>query len=165
MIGLVIAGGPKAESSVAFKEPSYSGKIFASISMHLHRVILRRFDARAIAVIAALLSLGVSNNVGPCFLPLPLVTDCIAQNPQQLQSESASRSSSGTDSFRVPMMMGQTQKRTDKEHRAQPIAGVTTARLVFSDDARVATELHAAILPLSARSVSQPPGRAPPRLV
>jgi hypothetical protein len=62
-------------------------------------------------------------------------------------------------------MMVQTQKRAYKEYHPQPIAAALNAGLVLPGDARVATEFKFPIPLLTTGSVSQPPGRAPPRLV
>ena len=133
--------------------------------MVLRSIISRFFELRAFFVCAALVSLCVSNNVGPCFLPLPAVADCVAEHRPNPQNNTVSRSSSrtGSDSFRVPMM-GQAQKRADKEYHAQPIA-TPTASVVVPVDAPVADELSLQFFCLPSASVSQPPGRAPPRLV
>ena len=121
---------------------------------------------RSALVIAALLSLCVSNNVGPSFLPLPRVTDRLAENPQENQRDTASRppSPAESDTFRVPMM-GNTQKRADKEPQPQPLAVTLKGGFVLPNDARVATEFSYPISVFAPASVSQPPGRAPPRLV
>ena len=128
----------------------------------------RFFELRAFLVFAALISLCVSSNVGPCFLPLPAVTDHVVEHRPNLQHDAVSsvRSPSriGSDSFRVPMM-GQTQKRADQDYDAQPIAGSPAAGIVLSDDAPVAVELSLEFLYLPSGSMSQPSGRAPPRSV
>jgi hypothetical protein len=116
-------------------------------------------------VLATLISLCVSNNVGPSFLPLPIVTDRIGEKPQN-RRDTASRCPSPTqsDSFRVPMM-GQAQKRAVKELQSQPLGTTLRAGLVLPNDARVATKLSFSVSLFTSASVSQPPGRAPPRLV
>ena len=136
------------------------------IKMALQSITSRFFKARAFLVFAALISLCVSNNVGPSFLPLPLISDRIAETPQKNQRDSASRvrSPAEADSFRLPMM-GQTQKRAAKEPQPQPLGATVRAGLVLQNDARVAIELSFPVLLFTAASVSQPPGRAPPRLV
>jgi len=128
--------------------------------------ISRIFQLRGLVVLATLISLCVSNNVGPSFLPLPIVTDRIAEKPQENQRDTASRCPSPTqsDSFRVPMM-GQAQKRAVKEFQSQPLGTTLRAGLVLPNDARVATELSFSVSQFTSASVSQPPGRAPPRLV
>lgn len=134
--------------------------------MVLRSIISRFFELRAFLVCAALVSLFVSNNVGPCFLPLPAVAACFAEHRRTLQDNAASRSSSRnrSDSFRVPMM-GQAQKRADKEYHAQPIAASSTAGILFPVDASVAAELSIQFFRLPSASALQPPGRAPPRSV
>jgi hypothetical protein len=133
--------------------------------MALQPIISRFFDLRALLVIAALISLCVSNNVGPSFLPLPVVTDCVAENSQENQRDSASLppSPAESDSFRVPMV-AQTQKRGDKEPQPQPLAAILKGGFVFPNHARVATEFSYPIPLITSASVSQPPGRAPPHL-
>jgi len=134
--------------------------------MMVGTIISRIFQLRALLVLATLISLCVSNNVGPSFLPLPIVKDRIAEKPQENQRDTASRCPSPTqsDSFRVPMM-GQAQKRAVKELQAQPLGTTLRAGLVLPNDARVATELSFSVSQFTSASVSQPPGRAPPRLV
>ena len=117
---------------------------------------------RAALVILALLSLCVSNNVGPCFLPLPLITDRVANNPQGNKDNKASRSSSPeSDNFRVPMM-AQTQKRSDKAPQAQPPVATLKAGFVPPNNAGAVTEFSYQISFPTSASVSLPPGRAPP---
>ena len=128
-------------------------------------LIPRFVDLRALLVIAALCSLCISNNVGPNFLPLPVVTDRLAENLQENHRDTASGLPSplDPDAFRVPMM-GHTQKRVVKEPQPQPLAATLNAGVVPPNDAQVATEFNAQISLFTSASVSQPPGRAPPRL-
>jgi hypothetical protein len=104
--------------------------------MAVQTIRSRFFELRAFLVFAALISLCVSNNVGPCFLPLPAVTDHVVEHRPHPQNNTVSRSSSrtGSDSFRVPIM-GQAQKRADKEHHAQPFAASPKAGIVLPYDA------------------------------
>lgn len=121
---------------------------------------------RAALVIVALFTLCVSNNVGPCFLPLAAITDRITEQRQDNQLNKTDRPPSPTesDSFRVPMMV-QTQKRADKEHHPQPLATTLNTVFVVPDDDRTATEFSYAISLIRSALVLQPPGRAPPCLV
>lgn len=134
--------------------------------MTLGTIISRVFEVRAYLIFAALISLCVSNNVGPSFLPLPVVTDRVANNPHENQRETASRRPfpSESDSFRVPMM-GQTQKRAAKEPQPQRVGTTLRAGLVLPNDPRVATERSFPVSLFTSASVSRPPGRAPPRLL
>ena len=127
----------------------------------------RLFELRAFLVLATLISLCVSNNVGPSFLPLPVVTERDAQNSRENQRDKASSvpSPAESDSFRVPMM-GHTQKRAAKEPQPQPLATRPKAGFVLPNDSRIAAaELSFPISLFTSASASQPPGRAPPRLV
>jgi hypothetical protein len=114
-------------------------------------------------VFAALTCLCVSNNVGPSFLPLPVVTNRVAEKPQEKQHDKASRvpSPAESDSFRVPMM-GQAQKRAAKEPQPQPLAATLKAGIAPPVDTRVAAKLSFPISLFSSALVSLPPGRAPP---
>lgn len=127
--------------------------------------LISGFDLRALLIIAALSTLCISNNVGPSFLPLPVVTDRLAENPQANQRDTASRHPSPTesDSFRVPMM-GHTQKKRAAK-QLQPLDTTLTAGFVPPVDGRVAAEFSFPVFLLTPASVSQPPGRAPPRSV
>src|SRR5687768_3750895 len=99
--------------------------------MVVHWIISRTFELRAFFVFATLISLCVSNNVGPSFLPLPVVTDRLAENSHGDQRDTTSLlpSPAESDSFRVPMM-GQTQKRAAKEPQPQPFATILKAGFV-----------------------------------
>jgi len=130
------------------------------------RMITSKFCyPRAILVFAALISLCVSNNVGPSFLPLPLVADGVAEKPHEKLHDKASRvpSPAESDSFRVPMM-GQTQKRAATEPQPPPIATTLKAGFVLPTEARVAAEHRFPVPLITSASVLAPPGRAPPRL-
>jgi hypothetical protein len=129
-------------------------------------IISRLFDPRGLLVTAALLSLCVSKNVGPSFLPLPILSDCVAENRQKNQHNPSFRPPppAESDSFRVPMM-AQMQKRADKEPQPLPLSVSLNAGYVLPDDARAASGFSYPITLFTSTSVSLPPGRAPPRLV
>jgi hypothetical protein len=127
-------------------------------------IISRTFELRAFLVFAALITLCVSNNVGPSFLPMPFVVDSVAQTPQN-QPEAATlvhQSPAKSDSFRVPMMA---QKRADRETQPQPLATTLKIGFVGPNDAHLPAEVCFRIPLFTSPSVSQPPGRAPPRSV
>lgn len=134
--------------------------------MVLQTSILRLFDPSALLIVAALISLCVSNNVGPRFLPLPRVTDRIAESGQENQRDTTSRppSPAGFDSFRVPMV-AQTQKRADNEQQPQHLPIMLKAGYVLPDDSRTALEFTNPLTICTSTSVLQPAGRAPPRLI
>lgn len=131
--------------------------------MSLQQIRLRVFEWRAFLVVAAIISLCVSSNVGPRFLPLPTISDDLAASQQEHEGETRSRrSDSQADSFRVPMM-AQTQKRTDRElQKPQPVALLLKNVFVSINDCRIATDRYLA------SSLPVPPllslrfGRAPP---
>ena len=125
-----------------------------------------RLNLRVVLVIAALFSLCVSSNVGPRFAPLPVLTNRAAEDRQDNLHNNASRSSlpGDSDSFRVPMM-AQSHKRAVKGPQPQPLATILTGSLVLPILACAPAEFSYSALPLKSSLVSQPPGRAPPRLL
>jgi hypothetical protein len=131
--------------------------------MALQTIISRLVDLRALVIVAALFSLCVSNNVGPRFVPLPVVTDRSAEHRLESPASTASRPPlpGESDSFRVPMM-AQAQKRTDKEPQPQPVAATLKGGLEDPSHARAAAESTYSVLPQKSALASHPPGRAPP---
>lgn len=121
---------------------------------------------RVLFLIATVFSLCVSNNVGLSFLPLPIVTEQLAEVSESPQRESGSPlpSPGETDSFRVPIM-GHKQKRVTKQPTQQPVAALQKAGINLPDHAQVATEGVTPVSIVTFASISQPPGRAPPRSV
>ena len=131
--------------------------------MSFQRIRFRDFDPRAFLVVATLISLCVSSNVGPRFLPLPTISDDLVASQPEHQGETRSRRSrSEVDSFRVPMM-AQTQKRTYREpQQPQPIALLLKGVLVSINACRIVTDRYfASSLPVPP-SLSLRFGRAPP---
>jgi hypothetical protein len=109
--------------------------------MDRKQIRLRVFEPRAFLVVAALVSLCVSSNVGPRFLPLPTISDDVEASQPDHQGETRSRrSQSEADSFRVPLM-AQTQKRTDREpQQPQPVALLLKGIAIAANDGRVTVE-------------------------
>ena len=123
--------------------------------------VLRLSVSRASVVVAALFSLCVSSNVGPCFLPLPALGNDAADG---LQQATASRSPSrGLADFRVPM--AQAQKRADRELQAQSPAVTPGINFVLPNAARVFVEGNDQDAFFTLALASLPSGRAPPRLI
>lgn len=125
------------------------------------------FELRACLVVAALVSLCVSSNVGPRFLPLPALDGAVtaldgaAISQSELQSPPVLRQSYGkADGFRMPMM-SQTQKRTEREIQ-QPVVLPSRDVLISPNEGRVAIERHYANSHLKPSAVSLFLGRAPP---
>ena len=129
------------------------------------RLILSRLSIlRATVVVAALVSLCVSSNVGPRFLPLPTLDNYAAENVQHSTGTTASRSHSQTSAgFRVPM--AQAQKRADREVQAQPLAVMPGIHFILPNNSRAFAELSGRDNPFTVVLASLPSGRAPPRLV
>lgn len=123
-------------------------------------------NLRVLVFILTLFSLCVSNNVGLSFLPLPINPERLAEISERPQRESGPPRPSPreTDSFRVPMM-GHKQKRVTKQAAPQPVAELQKAGVELPEHARVATEVAVPVSISKFASISQPPGRAPPRSV
>ena len=143
------------------KQAIVSGKI---PSPSMRQFTVTRFSlVRAMVVVGALLSLCVSSNVGPCFLPLPALESYTAEILQQTPGTTASRShSNGSAGFRVPI--AQAQKRAD-ESQAQPVAAMPRVHFVLPDDTRVFADLSHPDTYFGSALASLPSGRAPPRLI
>lgn len=129
------------------------------------QLILSRLSILRVAVVvAALFSLCVSSNVGPCFLPLPILENYPTENLQQATGTISSHSHSRiSDSFRVPM--AQAQKRADRELQAQSLAVMPGINFVLPNNTRVVAELCDPDALFNLALASLPSGRAPPRLV
>jgi hypothetical protein len=130
------------------------------------QIISKVFNLRVLLFIVTLFSLCVSNNVGVSFLPLGIGTEQLAEMSERPQRESGPRlpSPSETDSFRVPIM-GHQKKRVTKQPIPQPVAALLKAVISLPDRTQVATEGVTPISISRLASISQPPGRAPPRSV
>lgn len=126
-------------------------------------IVSGRYAPRAVLVLAALISLCVSNNVGLSFLPLHGSGGYVSEIGQENPNATAlgSRSPVESDSSRVPIM---SQKRGDKEPESQSGAAILNSGLLFPSHSRFLVEQPSRSFLCLSEDVSQPPGRAPPRL-
>lgn len=149
-----------------FNELTSSVRISIKILMALQTTEWGFLHLRRSLIIAGLISLCVSANVGPRFLPLPGVADCLAATRHESQKNKRLRlpSSNESDNFRVPMMV-HTQKRAETDPQPQPL---TTFEIIsgvaLPYRARAASEFSSKHL-LIASAISQRLGRAPPLVV
>src|SRR5687768_2857254 len=123
-----------------------------------------RFDRCATLVIATLISLCVSKNVGVQFIPWPDLPQHVAESrPENHLNTASNCPSSESDNFRVPMV-GHTQKRAGTELQPQPQAAASVSRSVFEQLVAVCStqDCSTRILFLISDLVAQQPGRAPP---
>ena len=119
---------------------------------------------RVFVIVAALLSLLVSSDVGPRFLPLPTLENQAAEHLQQPAGATASSLySKGSSSFRVPM--AQAQKRSDRELQGQPLAVMPGTTFVPPNKTRIFTALCDPDVLHTVALTSLPSGRGPPRPV
>jgi hypothetical protein len=121
---------------------------------------------RALLVIAALICLCVSSNVGPQLFPLPAAT---TQAPLDVQLEQANKAShaprADAQSFRVPMM-AQSKKRAEKEPpQSDPLIVLPSERFGLPTDTRAAIETGYHVCFLTSVTMAPRAGRAPPSLV
>lgn len=117
-------------------------------------------DLRGLLVIAALLSLCISSNVGPRLLPLPDVINPVEERCEKKVGISRSRGPQA-ESFRVPMMA---QRRADREAPPQPLAALPKVSFVSPNETRFAAECSQPSFFFTSASLSRPFGRGPPPL-
>jgi hypothetical protein len=120
----------------------------------------RLTDLRALLVIAALISLCISSNVGPRFLPLPGVIDRVEEQCEKRVGVSRSGGTQA-ESFRVPMMA---QRRAERGTPPQPLAALPKVGFVSPNEVRFAAECSQQSFLFTSASLSRPSGRGPPRL-
>lgn len=123
-------------------------------------------NLRALLVIAALICLCVSSNVGPQLFPLPAATTQVALDVQLDQANTASYAPpADAKSFRVPMM-AQSKKRADKQPpQSDPLIALQSDRFDLSTDTRFAIEIGYTVCSLTSVTMAPRAGRAPPSLV
>jgi hypothetical protein len=122
-------------------------------------------NLRALVVIAALVCLCVSSDVGLQLFPLPAVTHQAVLHVQQDQANQASHAPrAGAQSFRVPMMV-QSNKRADKESpQSNPLIAVRVDGLGFPAATRFAIEIGYPVCFVTSVTMVPNSGRAPPSL-
>jgi len=123
-------------------------------------------NIRALLVIAALICLCVSSNVGLQFFPLPAAPTQAALNFQLDQPDKALYApQANAKSFRVPMMV-QSKKRADKEPpQSGRLIALPSAQFDLPTDTRCAIEIDQTVCFLTPLTMAPRAGRAPPSLV
>ena len=123
-------------------------------------------NLRAVLVMAVLVCLCVSSNVGLQLFPLPAVSSQGVLHVQQNQATQASHAPRGdAQSSRVPMMV-QSNKRTDKESpQSHPVIAVRTDGFDLSGATRFAIEIDYPVCFLTSIPMTPHAGRAPPSSV
>jgi len=123
-------------------------------------------NMRALLVIAALICLCVSSNVGLQFFPLPAAPTQAALNFQLDQPDKALYApQANAKSFRVPMMV-QSKKRADKEPpQSGRLIALPSAQFDLPTDTRCAIEIDQTVCFLTPLTMAPRAGRAPPSLV
>ena len=128
--------------------------------------ITASLNSRALLVIAALICLCVSSNVGLQFFPLPASTTQVALDVQLDQPNKALYApQANAKSFRVPMMV-QSKKRADKEPpQSDRLIALPSARFGLPTDTRIAIEIDHTVCFLTPLTMAPRAGRAPPSLL
>ena len=123
-------------------------------------------NLRALVVVAALVCLCVSSNVGLQFFPLPAVTHQAVLHAQPDQATQASHAPrANAQSFRVPMMV-QSNKRADKEFpQSNPVIAAGVDGLGLPGATRFAIETRYPVCFVTSLKMVPHSGRAPPSLV
>ena len=121
---------------------------------------------RALLVIAALICLCVSSNVGLQFFPLRASTTQVTLDVQLDQPNKALYApQANATSFRVPMMV-QSKKRADKEPpQSDRLIALPSARFGLPRDTRIAIEIDHTVCFLTPLTMAPRAGRAPPSLL
>ncbi|MCA1612658.1 MAG: hypothetical protein LC795_04765 [Acidobacteria bacterium] len=128
--------------------------------------MIRLTAARVLIILGVLVSLCVSDNVGPRLLPLPSISE-LASAPRAFDpGEAASRSPARgkTEGARVEMVTAP-QSRAGAERQSPHAAGAAMFELAIPPAPR---SLRRELYPPTAESsapFARPKGRAPPRLV
>lgn len=123
-------------------------------------------NLRVPIVIATLICLCVSSNVGLQFFPLPAAPTQAAHEVQPDQADNLSHApKADVQSFRVPMMV-QSKKRADKEPpQSDRLIALPSARFGLPRDTRIAIEIDHTVCFLTPLTMAPRAGRAPPSLV
>ena len=124
-------------------------------------------NLRATLVIAALICLCVSSNVGLQFFPLPASPTPVAPDFQLVQpNKSLYAPLASAKSFRIPMMV-QSKKRADKEPpQSDRLIALPSARFdLLPTDTRFAIQIDQTVCFLTSLTMAPHAGRAPPSLV
>jgi hypothetical protein len=128
---------------------------------------LRLAGLRALFVFIALVSLCVSDNIGPRLLPLPVSLEfSTATSYESLDPATSHLYVSGESTcFRVPII-AQIQKRGSLQPQPTPPATHAPGHAPAQPgDARTASQHPRASLLITSAPVSRPSGRAPPSLI
>ena len=122
-------------------------------------------NSRALLVIAALICLCVSSNVGLQFFPLPASTQVALDVPLDQPNKALYAPQANAKSFRVPMMV-QSKKRADKEPpQSDRLIALPSARFGLPRDTRIAIEIDHTVCFLTPLTMAPRAGRAPPSLL
>lgn len=122
-------------------------------------------NSRALLVIAALICLCVSSNVGLQFFPLPASTQVALDVPLDQPNKALYAPQANAKSFRVPMMV-QSKKRADKEPpQSDRLIALPSARYGLPKDTRIVIEIDHTVCFLTPLTMAPRAGRAPPSLL
>ena len=121
------------------------------------------FKLRALLIVAALICLCVSSNVGLQFFPLPAATSQVAYDGALDQANKASHTPQAeAQCFRVPMMV-QSQKRAYKAPpQSDQLPVLPSNRFRLAKDTRVAVASDYTLCVVPSDTVAPRTGRAPP---
>jgi hypothetical protein len=119
---------------------------------------------RALLIIGALVSLCVSDTVGPRLLPLPVATGHAASERQPLENiEITSAPSGGNSIVARESMAAPARKQAGAERHSPHVASHAACGLFLPTfDAVAFTHTTCALILPSSAKTTRPPGRAPP---
>jgi hypothetical protein len=121
-------------------------------------------NLRALIVVAALICLCVSSNVGLQFFPLPVTTQAALDVQLHQANKPLYAPQADANSFRVPMMV-QSKKRADtKPPQSDPLIALPNDRFGLSTDTRFPSETRYTVCFFTSITMAPRAGRAPPSL-
>ncbi|HLL73180.1 MAG TPA: hypothetical protein VK363_17210 [Pyrinomonadaceae bacterium] len=130
--------------------------------MTLKTTRLRLTGPRALLVVIALVTLCVSDNIGPRLLPLPVSPEFSTATTQGNQDVASPLAASGeSNCFRVPII-AQIHKRGSLQFEPPPATHAPGHAPAQPVTAQTASQHPRASLLITSAPVSQPSGRAPP---
>ena len=128
---------------------------------------LRFLDLRAFFIVGALISLCVSDNIGPRLLPLPVAPESSTATAQGSQDDAASclTASGASACFRVPIIAQVHKRGSLQPQPPPPVTHAPTCSFAQPGDVRTSSHNPHAPLRITSAPVLRPSGRAPPALV
>lgn len=134
------------------------------IIFYMARAFIRQspLAVRALFTLGVLLSLCVSDTVGPRLLPLPAVAAHAAAHPLTVEAFSTAPSEPNPTVVRVAMAAPARRQEGAGHHLLQAATPACGGHITPPGEARTFRQTTCSQSPISSAAVTRPPGRAPP---